>query len=166
MCSKHQCQTPWPFVFSDSSLLKHQLTTSPVKGSPWGSSAWPSTHTLFSRQGNLLFLPLQHWDYWCVAPCSAFDTGSRTELPSPCACGECVTNGAISLAFVFILETGSCYVALASLQLTLYSRLVLNSWQSSCLSLPCSGITSMSHYTQLSLLDLAPFVKTISFLKS
>ena len=54
-------------------------------------------------------------------------------------------------ACVFILfaciEMGSYYVALAVLELTLYTRLATNSQRSTCLCLPSAGIKAVCHHS-------------------
>lgn len=53
---------------------------------------------------------------------------------------------------LFILETVSCYLLQAGLELT-KPRLALNSLRSSCLNLSRDGIPNMCHHTQLELIS-------------
>lgn len=48
-----------------------------------------------------------------------------------------------------LFETGPLYVVLVALELTLWTKLALNSQKSACLGLPSAGIKDMHHHAQL-----------------
>lgn len=69
----------------------------------------------------------------------------------------CLSNGArpesfeniacFFLVFLFyFFETGSYYVALASLELTIQTRMALNEQRSTCLCLPNADVTGMYYH--------------------
>lgn len=49
--------------------------------------------------------------------------------------------------FFYPFETGSYYIALGELEFAMEIRVVLNSWSSVCLCLPCVGIISGYYHT-------------------
>jgi hypothetical protein len=56
----------------------------------------------------------------------------------------------LSFCFIFVcLETGSHYVAVAVLELSMWTRLASNSQRSICLRLLSAGIKRVHHYAQL-----------------
>lgn len=57
------------------------------------------------------------------------------------------------LLYWFYFETGSFYIFLVVQELTVWTRLALNSQRSSCLCLLKAGIKTMCHHTWLELFD-------------
>lgn len=52
----------------------------------------------------------------------------------------------ITPLIVVVVETGSYYVALVDLELTVYNRLALNSQRPACLCLLSAGIKGVQHH--------------------
>lgn len=66
--------------------------------------------------------------------------------------GQLQASSLLSSTFLFLHETGSLYAALAGLELTMETRLALNTQKSPCLCFPNSEIKGVFHHTRLYLL--------------
>lgn len=146
---QHQC-LPWSLV-----LLHSQI--SPPKKLP----SCPSSHLpFFQMSPTLSFYNSEKSQYssghiWKVPPLLFISHDLRETFPdSPVWLTVLAVFRPHSFPFVFLpsflplffLKTESHYIVLVGLELSIWTRLALISWQAACLCLPNDGIKGMYHH--------------------